>query len=155
MEDQIESQVKNKTRIKWYIAGIVLIVIAIIYLIMYQIQNGLVKNDQSNPENGVVAGASSDENNDYLMRLAKDLSAKGAVLYGADWCPHCKAQKKLFGDAAQYINYVECDPTGPNANPDECRGKGIEQYPTWIYNGQKTTGTKTLSQLAQMVGFTK
>ena len=29
-------------------------------------------------------------------------------MYGAYWCPHCQAQKKVFGESFQYVPYVEC-----------------------------------------------
>lgn len=114
-------------------------------------------NIQTTDTEGSVAGANSDDSADtaYIEKLAKFLTEKGAVMYGAYWCPHCKDQKKLFGDAVKYVNYVECDANGENANPDECKAKDIESYPTWIYQGKKMTGTKSLSDLAEMVGFTE
>ena len=112
-------------------------------------------NNISGDDKGVVAGVNSEQDNDYVNKLAKYLTAQGAVLYGAYWCPHCQEQKKLFGEAAQYLNYVECDPTGQNANPDECRGQNVKSYPTWIFQGQQHVGTQSLSQLAEITGFTK
>ena len=88
-----------------------------------------------------------------LDAFAKCLNQKGVVMYGAYWCPHCQSQKKLFGDAFQYVDYVECDPQGPNANPTECTAQNIQGYPTWIYNGTQYSGEKSLSQLAAIVGF--
>jgi thiol-disulfide isomerase/thioredoxin len=32
-----------------------------------------------------------------LDEFAECLKSKGAVFYGAFWCPHCQDQKKLFG----------------------------------------------------------
>lgn len=90
----------------------------------------------------------------YIEKLAKFMTEKGMVMYGAYWCPHCQEQKKEFGDALQYIDYVECDAQGPNANPDECTAQGIKGYPTWIYQGQQYSGAKSLSDLAKIVGFT-
>lgn len=111
-------------------------------------------------ENGGVAGASTQDGSGaetkdtaYIEKLAKFMSEKGLVMYGAYWCPHCQDQKKLFGDAWQYVDYVECDEKGPNANPQECAANGITGYPTWIYNGEKISGAKSLSELAQIVGF--
>lgn len=113
--------------------------------------------DNKSNENGTVAGASTNqkESNAYIEKLAKFMTEKGMVLYGAYWCPHCKDQKKEFGDAIQYIDYVECDAQGPNANPDECVAQGIEGYPTWIYQGKKYSGAKSLSELAAIVGFSE
>lgn len=113
-------------------------------------------NLSGSQSSGDVAGANTtDENKDpaYLEKLAKYMSDKGMVMYGAYWCPHCQDQKKAFGDAFQYVDYVECDPQGPNANPDECTAKGIDGYPTWIYQDQKYSGFKSLSDLAGIVGF--
>ncbi|MEK9156093.1 MAG: protein disulfide isomerase family protein [Patescibacteria group bacterium] len=93
------------------------------------------------------------ESADYKERLAKYLAEKGMVLYGAYWCSHCKDQKEAFGEAVQYLDYVECDPRGENANPSECEAQGIEGYPTWVYQGQKYSGTRSLSELAQISGF--
>lgn len=107
---------------------------------------------------GTVKGATTEDNGGesalYIEKLAKALNQMGAVMYGAYWCPHCKDQKALFGDALKYVNYVECDPAGENANPDECKAKGIDGYPTWIYQGQKYSGTQSLSKLAEIIGFT-
>lgn len=95
----------------------------------------------------------SNENIEYKEKLAKSLTEKGAVLYGAYWCPHCKDQKKLFDEAAKYLNYVECDASGENANPDECEAREIKSYPTWIYQGKQYSGTKSLADLAAMIDF--
>lgn len=115
-------------------------------------------NNQVVDENGNVKGADDNtagtESADYKAKLAKFLTQKGMVMYGAYWCTHCKSQKDIFGDAFQFIDYVECDAGGPNPNPDECKAKGVEGYPTWIYQGQKYAGERSLSELAGIVGFT-
>jgi len=114
------------------------------------------QSDNYSDQIGAVAGATTDGEKysaDYITKLAKFLSEKGMVMYGAYWCSHCQAQKKLFADAFQYVDYVECDPQGPSANESECLAKDITGYPTWIYNGTQYSGKKTLSQLAQIVGF--
>ena len=59
--------------------------------------------------------------------FAKCLTEKGAVMYGAVWCAHCKDQKKAFGDSFQYIKYVEC-----TENTKLCLDDGVNGYPTWI-----------------------
>ena len=73
--------------------------------------------------------------------FAKCLTEKEVVMYGAYWCSHCQAQKKLFGDAWEEVNYVECDARGDNGNPDLCTEKGVTGYPTWIFaDGSRTSG---------------
>jgi len=83
--------------------------------------------------------------------LAKCLTAKGAVLYGASWCPHCQRQKALFGDMIKDIKYVECQ--APNGGQtEECANAGIKAYPTWIINGKQYLGEKSLEELARLTG---
>src|SRR3989344_5457667 len=64
--------------------------------------------------------------------LAQCLKDKGAVFYGAFWCPHCQAQKKLFGSSAKLLPYVECSTADANGQTQICKDKGITSYPTWI-----------------------
>ena len=60
-------------------------------------------------------------------QFAQCLTSKGATMYGAAWCSHCKEQKAAFGDSFKYINYVEC----PD-NTKLCIDKGIQGFPTWL-----------------------
>ena len=64
--------------------------------------------------------------------FATCLKDKGAVLYGAWWCPHCQKQKKLFGSSETLLPYVECYIYPDVNNPIQaCLDKKIESYPTW------------------------
>ncbi|MBI4160398.1 MAG: hypothetical protein HY506_00630 [Candidatus Yanofskybacteria bacterium] len=63
-----------------------------------------------------------------LDRFAQCLAQSGAVMYGADWCPHCQNEKNAFGDAWKFISYVECP-----SDPKKCLDLGIKGYPTWIW----------------------
>src|SRR5579872_3404652 len=69
----------------------------------------------------------------------------GATFYGAFWCPHCKAQKAMFGDSVKYLPYVECsDPDGQTQTPVSIQ-KGIQSYPTWVLaNDIREEGTLEL-----------
>ena len=68
-----------------------------------------------------------------LDEFAKCIADSGAKFYGAFWCSHCKDQKDLFGDSAQYLPYVECStPDGNNQLP-VCADEGIKIYPTWRF----------------------
>lgn len=64
--------------------------------------------------------------------FAQCLTEAGMTFYGAYWCPHCQDQKAMFGESLQYVNYVECDAGGENAQPEACVAAGVEYYPTWI-----------------------
>lgn len=91
--------------------------------------------------------------NSFQLGLAKHLRQSGAKMYGSYKCPHCNDQKALFGDASKYVDYVECDPTGPNANPNLCFSRGIMNYPTWEINGKYYEGAKSLPELSNISGY--
>lgn len=107
----------------------------------------------SSSSESVKATVSEEDAKINKVALAKYLTEKGAKLYGAYWCPHCKDQKATFGDAFQYIDYYECDPKGEDARADQCIAAKIEGYPTWIINGKEVGGAKSLSELAKLIGF--
>jgi thiol-disulfide isomerase/thioredoxin len=87
--------------------------------------------------------------------LATCIKDSGATFYGAFWCPHCKAQKALFGDSVKYLPYVECSlPDGQSQTPI-CIQKGIQSYPTWVFkNGDRLSGEVSLADLAAKTSCT-
>lgn len=91
---------------------------------------------------------------DQRMELAQCLTDKGAKFYGAYWCPHCAAQKKLFGKAMSKVTYVECAVPGDNsAQTQPCKDAGITGYPTWIFaDGSRLSGEISLTSLAEKTG---
>ncbi|HEY3249038.1 MAG TPA: vitamin K epoxide reductase family protein [bacterium] len=89
----------------------------------------------------------------YAEGLAKHLAASGAVFYGAYWCPHCADQKAMFGPAAKYLPYVECDPRGTRADPQLCAAKQVKGFPTWEIAGQRLEGVVSLGELARLSGY--
>jgi glutaredoxin len=85
-----------------------------------------------------------------LDSFAQCLTDNGAVFYGAYWCPHCQAQKKLFGSAMKNVKYVECSLPDGKTRTKECIDANITNYPTWIFkDGSQLTGEVPLSQLAE------
>ena len=89
----------------------------------------------------------------FQTGLAKHLGSTGAIMYGAYNCPHCLSQKNDFGQASKYLNYVECNNRGKNADPSLCFAKGIRIYPTWEINGKFHTGKLKLEELAKLSDF--
>lgn len=88
------------------------------------------------------------------IALARHLKEIGAKEYVAWWCPHCHSQKQLFGkEAYSYINRVECDPQGKDAQPDLCKAAKIQSFPTWEINGKQYSGVQSLKDLAQISGY--
>jgi len=81
--------------------------------------------------------------------FAQCLTEKGAVFYGAFWCPHCQATKKLFGSSQKLLPYVECSTANGQAQLQVCIDKGVKSYPTWEFaDGTRQTGELSLQQLA-------
>ena len=89
-----------------------------------------------------------------VMALAEHLTAKGAVMYSAYWCPHCHEQKELFGkEATAKLKIVECAPDGHNSQADLCKTKNIQGFPSWEINGAVDSGVKPLQKLAELSGY--
>lgn len=85
--------------------------------------------------------------------FAKCIASTTTEFYGAWWCPHCRAQKTEFGDAAQYLPYVECSTPDGSAETQECIQDGVKSYPTWQFpDGSRLVGTQPLSILSQKTG---
>jgi glutaredoxin len=96
-----------------------------------------------------VAQPKSAYSEQILTSLAQAIASKGITMYGAEWCPHCQAQKALFGKAFSYVPYVECP-----KNEKICLDKGVRGYPTWITpDGTKYEGEQNLAKLAELSGF--
>ncbi len=84
--------------------------------------------------------------------VAQCLTQKNVKFYGAFWCPHCQRQKQMFGDAAQYLPYVECSTADGNGQTDICKAKKIQTYPTWEFpDGSRITGETDPAILAKKV----
>ena len=90
-----------------------------------------------------------------LDDFARCLGDKKAVMYGAFYCEHCKEQKDLFGDSAQYLPYVECVERGTRKVTDQCKALAIRRTPTWIFeqSGERLEGkVLSLQELSQKSG---
>lgn len=85
--------------------------------------------------------------------LAQCIRDSGAKFYGAFWCPHCQDQKRLFGDAGEFLPYIECSAPDGRSQLNVCAEAGIQGYPTWEFaDGKRTSGTISLRSLAELTG---
>lgn len=95
------------------------------------------------------------ESSPAKVDLAKHLSATGAVIYTAWWCPHCHEQQELFGrQAAAKLTVIECASDGRNSQTALCEKKKIQGFPSWEINGRIDSGVKPLKDLAALSGYT-
>jgi len=87
--------------------------------------------------------------------LATCIKDSGATFFGAFWCPHCKEQKELFGDAVSALPYVECSTPDGQGQLQACKDKDVKSYPTWEFkDGTRMTGTIQLNVLAAKTSCT-
>ncbi len=81
--------------------------------------------------------------------FATCLKDKGAIFYGAFWCTHCQATKKMFGSSEKLLPYVECSTADGNGQMQVCKDKNITGYPTWEFaDGSRLSGELSFEQLA-------
>lgn len=118
---------------KKYIIGMIIAIVGVVGILV------LLKNKENGPS--------------IYDAFAKCLGEKGAKFYGAFWCPHCTAQKKLFGSAKESLPYIECSTPDAQGQLKVCTDLNIETYPTWTFaNGEKITGEVPLATLAEKTG---
>lgn len=91
--------------------------------------------------------------NGELSALANCLKESGALFYGTFWCPHCDAQKDLFGSAAKELPYIECSTADGRGQLPVCAEAQIAGYPTWVFaDGSRLSGQLPLEVLASQTG---
>lgn len=84
--------------------------------------------------------------------LVEHLRTRGAIFYGAWWCPACFHQKNQFGtEAGRRLPYVECDKD--QAGRERCQSAKIRAFPTWDLDGERREGTLTIEELSVWSGF--
>jgi hypothetical protein len=96
---------------------------------------------------GTIPADPLPQSNPGQKALSLELKAKGALFYGAWWCPACHQQKVLFGEAgAATLPYVECDKTEPGRQ--RCNAAEIKAYPTWVMKDKpRLVGVQSLEEL--------
>lgn len=88
-----------------------------------------------------------------LASFAKCLTDKGAKFYGASWCGHCKNQKEMFGQASEFLPYVECSAPDGKSQTAICKENNITSYPTWVFaDGTSQSGELSLQTLTEKTG---
>lgn len=97
----------------------------------------------------VLRSGINQNNSNKYDAFATCLKEKGVIFYGASWCPHCQAEKKLFGSSARILNYVECA-TSKGKQTQFCKDQKIMSYPTWEFaDGSRINSEISLEILAQ------
>lgn len=99
---------------------------------------------------GVLYTTGGTSKNGVLDGFATCLAESGTKFYGAFWCPHCQAQKKLFGTSAKNLPYIECSTPDGKDRRQECVDAEIASYPTWEFaDGSRIAGETSLETLSE------
>jgi len=83
-------------------------------------------------------------NNSIDEETAKCIASKSR-LYVSKTCSHCEQQKEILGNYSSYFKIIDCID-----NNEECRINNIIGIPTWIINGKKDIGVKSLKELKSL-----
>ena len=151
----VETKGKNLIAISIVVAGL-LVVGALIYM---DLGKDLKEKGQAAVGGQTETPAPEEQSQEpqpasaSVIDFAKCLTGKGAKLYGASWCGHCANQKELFGEAMQYIDYIECWDSANNTVVTACVDAKIEAFPTWDFSGgERQLGELTLENLSELSG---
>lgn len=125
-----------------YLLSVVLVVSIALFLLGNYITGWFV-----NPGGDGNGGGSGGDEMDKIAQFAQCLTDRGAVMYGTKYCGHCANQKELFGDAFQYVTYVEC-----TEQQDVCQQKNVQYVPAWEIDGTLYVGEKSFFELSRMSG---
>jgi len=89
-----------------------------------------------------------DQSNPDMDAFARCLTEKGFKMYGTNTCPHCNAQKEMFGESFKLIDYTGCD-----EDQQACIDAEIVGVPAWDFpGGERLLGAQELSVLAEKSG---
>ncbi len=85
--------------------------------------------------------------------FAQCLKDKGVIFYGAFWCPHCQATKRMFGSSQRLLPYTECSTPNGQDQLQVCKDAGVQSYPTWVFpDGTRLNGERTMAELSSASG---
>jgi hypothetical protein len=105
----------------------------------------------ADPSTTPTLGQAINPSNGAQLELVRRLRERGALYYGAWWCPACFRQKNLFGqEAGNQLPYVECEKTA--ADRQRCDRAGIKAYPTWVLGDRRVEGILSLDALGRLLG---
>ena len=70
-----------------------------------------------------------------------------ATLYIQLGCHACEIQEEKFGDSYEFISEVDCF-----FEREKCITDNIEATPTWIIDGEKYVGAKSVENIQKLTG---
>ncbi len=95
----------------------------------------------------IIAGIFWMKNNGTVSKELAECIGENSELYVQSGCGACKTQEEMFGKNYQYLNTIDCA-----YERQECLDAGIIGAPTWIINGEKYLGVKSIEKLKELTG---
>jgi len=100
--------------------------------------------------NSVAQGEQGQPSPD-LVAFARLITERGVILYAADWCSVCTAQKDLFEDGQNYLNIVEVTDGNRQLNAEGI-ANDIDSFPTWVFDAEtRFERSMTLQEIADQL----
>ena len=150
LQERTEPSAKKETSLFVYAGILLLLVAAYLGGRYYRIHKAASSEAASSDRTEIVAPP------DHMYdSFAKCLASKQAKMYGLYWCPHCADQKRMFGDAFQYVPYVECAVGQPGSGKitPECQAAGVKLFPSWQFGAAPPKeGVLSLEELSVKTG---
>jgi len=91
---------------------------------------------------------------EQLTKLTQCLTDKGVRFFGTAQCPWCIRQKELFGEAVEFLPYIEC--TLGIATEQEiamCEEASIGSVPDWRFPGKEPVlGMQSIERIVELSG---
>jgi len=111
-----------------FITLILLVILAVVIIFVFKNQNNNLNYNNSEDE---------------IIRCI----AENSVLYVSKTCGHCAAQKEILGEHLSFFEIIDC-----TTEQNKCAQNEIMYVPTWIINGKKYVGKKSLNELKGLTG---
>jgi len=97
---------------------------------------------------GAVNPLGEEYSQETLDTLAKCLNDEGAKFYGTPGCPYCLMQIEMFGQAGEYLPYINCA-----EKMAECEEANVGGVPDWRFpDGSQQLGMLSIEELAMLSG---
>ncbi len=72
---------------------------------------------------------------------------ENSMLYVKLGCHACEVQEEMFGENLEHLNIIDCF-----YDMESCVEAEIEATPTWIIDGEKHVGVKSIEKLKELTG---
>lgn len=125
---------KNKRGVSPLIASVLLIAFVIILFV-------LINHWVGKPVEKVI------QEKDISYEDMIKCIGKNSQLYVLSGCLACDKQENHFGENLNHLNIINCA-----IYREECKKREIFSVPTWIINGEKIRGFRTIVELKELTG---